>query len=140
MTLLLTNSKAVIILLSVSRSLVSIVGPGCLAAAAAELSPTSHPVGVADATSLISTSSALGLRGRIVRAENVVVIEVSVLILAWLLNPQDAQAQECTLVYGSQVHTLENVVPTRTTVGQPPHKDPQMEYSKIVPQSEQTYR
>ncbi|GJR37603.1 hypothetical protein Tco_1213287 [Tanacetum coccineum] len=39
-----------------------------------------------------------------------------------------------------EVHTLENVVPTPTTVGQPPRKDPQMEYSKIVPQSEQTYR
>ncbi|GKD07435.1 hypothetical protein Tco_1187120, partial [Tanacetum coccineum] len=38
-----------------------------------------------------------------------------------------------------QVHTLENVVPTLTTVGQPPRKDPQMGYSKIVPQSEQKY-
>nr|GEX93681.1 hypothetical protein [Tanacetum cinerariifolium] len=34
------------------------------------------------------------------------------------------------------VHTLENVVPTPATVEQPPRKDPQMEYSKIVPQSE----
>ncbi|GKG64144.1 hypothetical protein Tco_0649394, partial [Tanacetum coccineum] len=32
------------------------------------------------------------------------------------------------------------VVPAPTTVRQPPHKDPQMEYSKIVPQSEQKYR
>ncbi|GKF68219.1 hypothetical protein Tco_0197898, partial [Tanacetum coccineum] len=56
------------------------------------------------------------------------------------LNPQDAQAQECTLVYGSPVHTLKNVVPARTTFGKPPRKDPHMEYSKIVPQSEQTYR
>ncbi|GJX64687.1 hypothetical protein Tco_0299030, partial [Tanacetum coccineum] len=39
-----------------------------------------------------------------------------------------------------QVHTLENVVPAPTTVRQPPRKDPQMEYSKIVPQSEQKYR
>nr|GEZ39193.1 retrovirus-related Pol polyprotein from transposon TNT 1-94 [Tanacetum cinerariifolium] len=38
-----------------------------------------------------------------------------------------------------QVHTLENVVPTPVTVEQPPRKDPQMEYSKIVPQSEQKY-
>ncbi|GKG33191.1 hypothetical protein Tco_0430701, partial [Tanacetum coccineum] len=37
------------------------------------------------------------------------------------------------------VHTLENVVPARTTIGQPPRKDPQMEYSKIVPPSEQKY-
>ncbi|GKF31924.1 hypothetical protein Tco_0101722, partial [Tanacetum coccineum] len=55
------------------------------------------------------------------------------------LNPQDAQAQECTLVYGPQVHTLDIAVPARTTVGQPPRKDPQMEYSKIMPQSEQKY-
>ncbi|GJX10991.1 hypothetical protein Tco_0200850 [Tanacetum coccineum] len=40
----------------------------------------------------------------------------------------------------AEVHTLENVVPASTTVRQPPRKDPQMEYSKIVPQSEQTYR
>nr|GEW93276.1 hypothetical protein [Tanacetum cinerariifolium] len=43
-------------------------------------------------------------------------------------------------VYNSElsdkVHTLENVVPARTTTEQPPRKDPQMEYSKIVPQSE----
>ncbi|GKG43011.1 hypothetical protein Tco_0479695, partial [Tanacetum coccineum] len=38
------------------------------------------------------------------------------------------------------VHTLENVVPALTTVGQPPRKDSQMEYSKIVPRSEQKYR
>ncbi|GJU73003.1 hypothetical protein Tco_1264408 [Tanacetum coccineum] len=38
------------------------------------------------------------------------------------------------------VHTMENVVPAPTTVGQPPRKDPQMEYSKIEPQSEQKYR
>ncbi|GKB44997.1 retrovirus-related pol polyprotein from transposon TNT 1-94, partial [Tanacetum coccineum] len=57
-----------------------------------------------------------------------------------VLSPQDAQAPECIPVYDSQVYTLENVVPARTTVGQPPRKDPQMEYSKIVPPSEQTYR
>ncbi|GKF69737.1 hypothetical protein Tco_0202794 [Tanacetum coccineum] len=61
------------------------------------------------------------------------------------LSPQDAQAPECILVHDpsapwDQVYTLENVVPAPTTVGQPPRKDPQMEYSKIVPQSEQTYR
>ncbi|GJS79961.1 hypothetical protein Tco_0729842 [Tanacetum coccineum] len=39
-----------------------------------------------------------------------------------------------------QVHTLENMVPAPTTIGQPPRKDPQTEYSKIVPQSEQKYR
>ncbi|GJW15862.1 hypothetical protein Tco_0019995 [Tanacetum coccineum] len=48
------------------------------------------------------------------------------------LSPQDAQASECTLVHDPQVHTLENVVPAPTTIGQPPRKDPQMEYSKIV--------
>ncbi|GJS00127.1 hypothetical protein Tco_0316635 [Tanacetum coccineum] len=42
--------------------------------------------------------------------------------------------------FDSQVHTLENVVPAPATVGQPPRKDPQMEYSMIVPQSEQKYR
>nr|GEV93773.1 reverse transcriptase domain-containing protein [Tanacetum cinerariifolium] len=36
----------------------------------------------------------------------------------------------------SEVYTLENVVPARTTAGHPPCKDPPMEYSKIVPQSE----
>nr|GEW79227.1 hypothetical protein [Tanacetum cinerariifolium] len=39
-----------------------------------------------------------------------------------------------------QVHTLENMVPAPVTVEHPPRKDPQMEYSKIVPQSEQKYR
>ncbi|GKG50851.1 hypothetical protein Tco_0538975, partial [Tanacetum coccineum] len=39
-----------------------------------------------------------------------------------------------------QVHTLENVVPALVTVWQSPRKDPQMEYSKIVPQSVQKYR
>nr|GFA25013.1 hypothetical protein [Tanacetum cinerariifolium] len=39
-----------------------------------------------------------------------------------------------------QVHTLENVMHAPPTVEQPPRKDPQMEYSKIVPQSEQKYR
>nr|GEX02098.1 synaptobrevin, longin-like domain protein [Tanacetum cinerariifolium] len=38
-----------------------------------------------------------------------------------------------------QVHTLENVVPAPATIEQPPRKDPQMEYPKIVPQSEQKY-
>nr|GFC74748.1 hypothetical protein [Tanacetum cinerariifolium] len=52
------------------------------------------------------------------------------------LSPQDAQTQEQTLVHDPWVHTLENVVPARTTAEQPPRKDPQMEYSKIVPQSE----
>ncbi|GJZ95706.1 hypothetical protein Tco_0668040 [Tanacetum coccineum] len=56
------------------------------------------------------------------------------------LSLKDAQAPEGKLVHGPQVHTLENVVPAPATVGQPPRKDPQMEYSKIVPQSEQTYR
>ncbi|GJT60757.1 hypothetical protein Tco_1004290 [Tanacetum coccineum] len=41
------------------------------------------------------------------------------------LNPQGAQAQEYTLVHDplalwDQVHTLKEVVPTPTTVGQPP--------------------
>ncbi|GJV22655.1 hypothetical protein Tco_1375350, partial [Tanacetum coccineum] len=52
------------------------------------------------------------------------------------LNPQDAQASECTLVHDppalwDQVYTLENVVPAPTTVGQPPRKDPQMEYDPL---------
>ncbi|GKC85770.1 hypothetical protein Tco_1141487, partial [Tanacetum coccineum] len=60
------------------------------------------------------------------------------------LSPQDAQAPEYTLVHDppapwDQVHTLENVVPTPVAVWQPPHKDPQMGYSMIVPQSEQKY-
>ncbi|GJU16622.1 hypothetical protein Tco_1144588 [Tanacetum coccineum] len=42
--------------------------------------------------------------------------------------------------YGSQVHTPGVWALLRNIVGQPPRKDPQMEYSKIVPQSEQTYR
>nr|GEX70770.1 ribonuclease H-like domain-containing protein [Tanacetum cinerariifolium] len=37
------------------------------------------------------------------------------------------------------VHTLKNVVPAPATVEQPPRRDPYMEYSKIVPQSEQKY-
>nr|GFC15275.1 hypothetical protein [Tanacetum cinerariifolium] len=58
------------------------------------------------------------------------------------LSPQ--VAKECALVHGplaqwDQVHTLENMVPGPATVEQPPRKDPQMEYSKIVPQSEQKY-
>ncbi|GJY39240.1 putative RNA-directed DNA polymerase, eukaryota, reverse transcriptase zinc-binding domain protein [Tanacetum coccineum] len=66
-------------------------------------------------------------------------------IISAALSPQDAQAPECTLVHDppapwDQVYTLENVVPAPTTVGQPPRKDPQMEYSKIVPQSEQKYK
>ncbi|GKF38330.1 hypothetical protein Tco_0118391, partial [Tanacetum coccineum] len=56
------------------------------------------------------------------------------------LSPQDAQALECILVHDPQVHTQENVVPVPTTVGKPPRKDPQMEYSKIMPPSEQKYR
>ncbi|GKG12382.1 hypothetical protein Tco_0346619, partial [Tanacetum coccineum] len=61
------------------------------------------------------------------------------------LSPRDAQAPEYTLVHDlpapwDQVYTLENVVPGPTTIGQPPRKDPQMEYSKIVPHSEQKYR
>ncbi|GKF69627.1 hypothetical protein Tco_0202684, partial [Tanacetum coccineum] len=31
------------------------------------------------------------------------------------------------------VHTLDIMVPAQTTVGQPPRKDPHMEYSKIEP-------
>ncbi|GJW53778.1 hypothetical protein Tco_0097863 [Tanacetum coccineum] len=47
-------------------------------------------------------------------------------------------------MYGSiaqwdQVHTLKDVVPAPTTVGQPPHKDPQTGYFKIVPQSGRKY-
>nr|GFB01023.1 hypothetical protein [Tanacetum cinerariifolium] len=38
-----------------------------------------------------------------------------------------------------QVHTLENMVPTPVTVEQSLRKDPQIEYFKIVPQSEQKY-
>nr|GFA62505.1 hypothetical protein [Tanacetum cinerariifolium] len=58
------------------------------------------------------------------------------------LSPQSAQ--ECALVHDppaqwDQVHTLKNVVPAPATVEQPPRKDPRMEYSKIVPQSEQKY-
>nr|GFD28979.1 hypothetical protein [Tanacetum cinerariifolium] len=47
-----------------------------------------------------------------------------------------AQTQEQILVHGPWVHTLEDGVPARTTTEQPPRKDPRMEYSKIVPQSE----
>ncbi|GJU30034.1 hypothetical protein Tco_1173623 [Tanacetum coccineum] len=55
-----------------------------------------------------------------------------------------AQAQECTLVHDplapwDQVHTLKDVVPALTTVRQPPCKDPQTGYSKIVPQSGRKY-
>ncbi|GKF90106.1 hypothetical protein Tco_0264069, partial [Tanacetum coccineum] len=39
-------------------------------------------------------------------------------------------APECTLVHDPQVHTLENVVPAPTTVGQPPRKNPQSEQNK----------
>nr|GFD13481.1 hypothetical protein [Tanacetum cinerariifolium] len=53
------------------------------------------------------------------------------------LSPQDAQTHEQTLVHDPYVYTLENVVPARTTTEQPPREDPKMEYSKIVPQSEQ---
>ncbi|GJX44760.1 hypothetical protein Tco_0261436 [Tanacetum coccineum] len=54
----------------------------------------------------------------------------------------DAQAfRTVTLVHGPLRYIQPgNVVPAPTTVGQPPRKDPQMEYSKIVPQSEQKYR
>nr|GFC93522.1 hypothetical protein [Tanacetum cinerariifolium] len=38
------------------------------------------------------------------------------------------------------VHTLENVVPAPATVERPPRKDPQIEYFKIVPQSEEKYK
>ncbi|GJV95301.1 hypothetical protein Tco_1546878 [Tanacetum coccineum] len=58
----------------------------------------------------------------------------------WLLNPQDAQAQECTLVYGSPVHTLDVVVPARTTVGQPLLRILTRHTHRFEPQSEQTYR
>ncbi|GJU20468.1 hypothetical protein Tco_1153810 [Tanacetum coccineum] len=69
-------------------------------------------------------------------------------ILSPNLTPRSgsyAQAPELYMVHRSpapwdQVYTLENVVPAPTTVGQPPRKDPQMEYSKIVPQNEQKYR
>ncbi|GJS23942.1 hypothetical protein Tco_0452574 [Tanacetum coccineum] len=61
------------------------------------------------------------------------------------LNPQGAQAQECTLVHDplalwDQVILEVIVVPAPTTVRQPPLKDPQTGYSKIVPQSGQKYR
>ncbi|GKC73534.1 hypothetical protein Tco_1119417 [Tanacetum coccineum] len=61
------------------------------------------------------------------------------------LNPQGAQAQECTLVHDppalwDQVHTLKDVVPAPMLVRQPPHKDPETGYSKIVPQSGRKYR
>ncbi|GJY04103.1 hypothetical protein Tco_0370043 [Tanacetum coccineum] len=39
---------------------------------------------------------------------------------------------------GPQVITLENVVPARTTVGQSPRKDPQMEILQVVPQSKRS--
>ncbi|GJS91166.1 hypothetical protein Tco_0773802 [Tanacetum coccineum] len=87
-------------------------GPGCLASASKSMIFSHlHPglgVVVADATiSHLQPRRALGVRGRI-----------------------HGDKKE-------MVHTLENVVPAPTTVGQPPRKDPQMEYSKIVPQSEQ---
>ncbi|GJW66148.1 hypothetical protein Tco_0118032 [Tanacetum coccineum] len=55
------------------------------------------------------------------------------------------RAQECTLVHDppapwDQVHTPKDVVPAPTTIGQPPRKDPQTGYSKIVPQSGRKYR
>nr|GFC92892.1 hypothetical protein [Tanacetum cinerariifolium] len=58
------------------------------------------------------------------------------------LSPQGAQ--ECAMVHDppaqwDQVQTLENVVPAPATIEQPPRRDPQMEYSKIVPQSKQKY-
>ncbi|GKF27208.1 hypothetical protein Tco_0083102, partial [Tanacetum coccineum] len=72
-TLLLTNSKAVIILLSVSQSLVSIVGPGCFAAAA-ELSPTSHSgLGVVSSSLFRGDVSASGISAlRLVDARGIV--------------------------------------------------------------------
>ncbi|GJV54796.1 hypothetical protein Tco_1455801, partial [Tanacetum coccineum] len=41
--------------------------------------------------------------------------------------------------YGNQVHTLKDVVPCSNNYGQPPRKDPQMGYSKIVRQSGRKY-
>ncbi|GKB40897.1 hypothetical protein Tco_0885839 [Tanacetum coccineum] len=111
MILLLTNSRAVIILLSVSRSLVSIVGPGCLAAAAAELSPISHPgLGVLknDSRLMLHLSSQLEcsrLRGVSVELERMVVLEVL---------------------------TLENVCLRRTNCWAAPRKDLRWNTPKIV--------
>ncbi|GKC14100.1 hypothetical protein Tco_1010882, partial [Tanacetum coccineum] len=119
-------------------------GPGCLAAAAAELSPNSHPgLGVADAISLISTSSTLGLRGRI-RGDKKNGGSRGV----GASSSAGTKSSGCsgfgmytgTWSAGTYFREQENVVPAPTTVGQPPCKDPQMEYSKIVPQSEQKYR
>nr|GFB74038.1 hypothetical protein [Tanacetum cinerariifolium] len=67
-----------------------------------------------------------------------------VVSLMGVVNDRWMGAQECALVHDppaqwDQVHNLENVVPASATVEQPPRKDPQMEYSKIVPQSEQKY-
>nr|GFA25252.1 putative ribonuclease H-like domain-containing protein [Tanacetum cinerariifolium] len=52
---------------------------------------------------------------------------------------KDINGEDVPPAQWDQVHTLENMVPAPATVEHPPRKDPQMEYSKIVPQSEQKY-
>ncbi|GJY18401.1 hypothetical protein Tco_0389892 [Tanacetum coccineum] len=90
------------------------VGPGCLASVSSQrrTPPISHP----------------GLEVRVFGASS----------SAEALSPQDAQALECTLVHGPQVHTLrERGACSKNTVAQPPVRISRWGYSKIEPQSDQ---
>nr|GFB57863.1 hypothetical protein [Tanacetum cinerariifolium] len=120
----------------------AIVGPSCLAAAAIELSPTSHPC--------------LGALSSILFQGGVLALGISALRLvdgtcggivcggqvckdkkdggSGGVGVEETSKMYACIAQCDQVHTLENMVPASATVELPPRKDPHMEYSKIVPQ------
>ncbi|GKD55487.1 hypothetical protein Tco_1288874 [Tanacetum coccineum] len=125
----------------------AIGGPGCLATAAAELFPTSQlGLGVVSSSLFRGGVSALGISAlRLVDGASRGIVALGASSSAGTNPRRDKKNGGSGGVHDpiapwDQVHTLENMVPAPTTVGQPPHKDPQMEYSKIMPRSEQKYR
>nr|GFA15257.1 hypothetical protein [Tanacetum cinerariifolium] len=135
---MLTISKAVIILLSVSQNLVSIVSTKLrltlraivgrvYLAAAAELSSTLHPGLGAVSSSLFGGGvSALGISA-------LRLVDGTGRVCGGQIRGGKKDGGSGGVAQWDQVHTLENVVPAPVTIEQPPRKEPHMEYSKIVP-------
>ncbi|GJU08217.1 hypothetical protein Tco_0273638 [Tanacetum coccineum] len=143
---MLTISKAVIILSSISNTLVSIVStrlgstrkgpivgpPGCLAAAAANLHTfTPRGWGVVSSNLFRGGVSASGISAlRLVDGAGRGIGCSGSGMYHWymiLLAP-----------HGIRYHTLENVVPAPNQLSGAPVRDPQMDI-KIVPRSEKKY-
>nr|GEY30818.1 zinc finger, CCHC-type [Tanacetum cinerariifolium] len=109
--------------------------------AAAELSPTSYPgLGAVSSSLFRGGVSALGISAMRLVDGTGRVYGGQICGDKKGGGSEGVGAEATSGISMGQVHTLENVVPAPATVEQPPRRDPQMEYSKVVPQSEQKYR